>query len=564
MIKILFKEKILLLCSTVVLALVNVVSTLLAPQIIGFIIDELAMFEVPTLLFLSLIIVYAISNISMWLVLRLTNIISFDINKRLREFTINKLSKLSISYYDTTPHGEIVNTFINDIDQVSEGLLNSLYVLIQGSFSIVLSTGFMIWINIPLTLVVMVSAPMSILVARYIVRMSQNIFDVQAKNLALLNGFAEETISGYKVIQGYQNEEKSIAEFVELNKRLYDSGFKSQFISSLSNPSTRVVNNIVYICVGVIGSIIAMSGDITVGTISTFLIYSTMFGKPFNDITNVIPQIQSAKSSFQRIQAFLNEEEELDNREKLPKDFLVKGNVVFDNVSFGYSSDMIINDFNLSVPQGTKVAIVGKTGAGKTTLTNLILRFYDVNKGSIVLDGYDISTLNRDELRSQFGLVLQDTWLFGGTILENIVYGNDQITIEEVKKVCEMLDIDNFINQLENGYNTIIRSSNSGISEGQKQLLSIARVIVSNPKVVILDEATSNIDTYSEIKIQESFDRLTEGKTSFIIAHRLSTIKNADLIIVMDKGDVVEYGNHDTLLGKQGYYSRLYQSQFEN
>ena len=556
-----------LMLLSVLSALISVVCTLYAPLIIGRAIDGMVAKGISggaRLLFL-LAGVYLCGNLFLWLLNYLTNRISYFTVNHLRTILFDKLAVLPLGFYDQNAHGDISSRFINDVDIISDGLLQGVMALLQGIFTILGAVAFMLFLNPVMALIVVLSAPASYFTARFITTRSQQLFREQAAYLGRLNGYSEEMIEGQKIVKSFCYESRAKEEFQKINARLYETGVKSQFISSLSNPSTRVVNNVAYAVIGVCGSAAAIRGLLTAGDISSFLIYAVIFSKPFNDITNVLTQMQAAVASAQRVFHILDLETETPD----PKDAVslenCTGRVEFDDVSFSYRTDRkLIEHFTLDIKPGSSIAIVGKTGAGKTTLVNLLMRFYDGNGGSIRIDGIDIRRLARDNLRAQFGMVLQDTWLFDGSIRDNIAYAKPDAAMEEIVTAAKEAGADGFIRRLEDGYDTRITADGGSISEGQKQLLTIARVMLANPPMLILDEATSNIDTYTEMKIQRAFTRLTAGRTSFVIAHRLSTIRNADLIIVMDRGHIVESGNHEELLGKKGYYANLYNSQFSH
>jgi ATP-binding cassette subfamily B protein len=554
-----------LMLLSVLSALISVVCTLYAPLIIGRAIDGMVAKRISggaRLLFL-LAGVYLCGNLFLWLLNYLTNRISYFTVNHLRTVLFDKLAVLPLGFYDQNAHGDISSRFINDADIISDGLLQGFMALLQGIFTILGAVAFMLFLNPVMALIVVFSAPASYFTARFITTRSQQLFREQAAYLGRLNGYSEEMIEGQKIVKSFCYESRAKEEFQKINAKLYETGVKSQFISSLSNPSTRVVNNVAYAVIGVCGSVAAIRGLLTAGDISSFLIYAVIFSKPFNDITNVLTQMQAAVASAQRVFHILDLEPETPD----PKDAVslenCTGRVEFDDVSFSYRPDRkLIEHFTLDIKPGSSIAIVGKTGAGKTTLVNLLMRFYDGNGGSIRIDGIDIRRLARDNLRAQFGMVLQDTWLFDGSIRDNIAYAKPDAAMEEIVTAAKEAGADGFIRRLEDGYDTRITADGGSISEGQKQLLTIARVMLANPPMLILDEATSNIDTYTEMKIQRAFTRLTAGRTSFVIAHRLSTIRNADLIIVMDRGHIVESGNHEELLEKKGYYADLYNSQF--
>ena len=556
-----------LIVFSVLSALTSVACTLSAPLIIGRAIDGMIGAKGAGIARLLLLLagVYLCGSLFLWLLNFLTNRISYFTVNRLRAALFDKLAVLSLGFYDQNPHGDTSSRFINDVDTVSDGLLQGAMALLQGVFTILGAVAFMLFLSPGMALIVVLSAPASYFTARFITTRSQQLFREQAAYLGQLNGYAEEMIEGQKIVKSFCYESRAKEEFRRINAKLYETGVKSQFISSLSNPSTRVVNNIAYAVVGVCGSVAAIRGLLSAGDISSFLIYAVVFSKPFNDITNVLTQMQAAVASAQRVFHILDLEPETPDPKDAASLKACTGRVEFDDVSFSYRPDRrLIERFTLEIKPGSSIAIVGKTGAGKTTLVNLLMRFYDVDGGSIRVDGVDIRRLARDDLRAQFGMVLQDTWLFNGSIRDNIAYAKPDATMEEIVAAAKDAGADGFIRRLENGYDTRIAADGESISEGQKQLLTIARVMLANPPMLILDEATSNIDTYTEMKIQRAFARLTAGRTSFMIAHRLSTVRNADLIIVMDQGHIVESGSHEELLRKKGYYADLYHSQFSH
>ncbi|MDU5081493.1 ABC transporter ATP-binding protein [uncultured Tissierella sp.] len=549
-------------------AILSVTSSLIGPILIGKSIDHMigigavdfrSLFK--TLIILALI--YAIGNLFVWLLTYLTNWISYQTVNDMRHQLFDKISTLPLKFYDTHPHGDTISHFINDIDAISDGMLHGISTLLTAVVTIVGAIGFMLYISPIMTIVVLFSAPASFLMARFIANRSQQMFKAQARNLGKLNDYVEEIISGQKVVKAFNYEDRSFKEFKKINNTLHSSGLKSQFYGSLSGPTTRLINNITYSTIGVIGSTLVILGKITVGDISSFLIYSNLFAKPFNDITGILTQIQSAIASAQRIFYIIDMPSERPDAKDAINIKHSQGKINFNNVTFSYNPQRpLITDFNLNVRSGTRIAIVGKTGAGKTTLVNLLMRFYDIDNGSISIDGIDIRNITRDSLRSSFGMVLQDTWLFSGTIRDNISYGNPNATDKEIIAASKSAEAHNFIKSLPNGYNTLISDAGGNLSQGQKQLLTIARVMLVDPPMLILDEATSNIDTRTEIHIQKAFLKMVEGRTSFVIAHRLSTIREADLILVMDNGNIVESGTHNQLLKNGGYYERLYNSQF--
>lgn len=557
-----------LIYGSILCAVISVTTSLIGPILIGRSIDYmtgkgLVNFSSIAKILLMLAAVYAIGSLCSWLLFYMTNRMAYCTANDLRHQLFEKLGVLPLKFYDGHPHGDVISRFVNDMDAVSDGMLQGAAALITGVFTIAGTVGFMFYISPIMAAAVILSAPISYFAARFITTRSQQMFREQAKSLGKLNGYIEEFIGGQKVVKAFNYEDRSFEQFSSINRELYNSGVKSQFYGSLANPSTRLVNNITYSVIGVIGSITAILGRITIGDISSFLIYSNLFAKPFNEITSVITQIQSALASAQRIFQVLDEEpEKPDTPEAVSLDKCL-GHVVFDRVSFSYTPDHpLINNFNLDVKPGTKIAIVGHTGAGKTTIVNLLMRFYDVDSGSISIDGTCIKNITRDSLRRSFGMVLQDTWLFDGTIKDNISYGKDGAAADEIISAAKAAGAHSFIRRLPHGYETLVTDGGENLSQGQRQLLTISRVMLVDPPMLILDEATSSIDTRTEMYIQKAFLKMLEGRTSFIIAHRLSTIREADLILVMDNGNIVETGTHDELLKIGGHYAKLYNSQF--
>jgi len=549
-------------------AIVSVIASLLGPMFIGRAVDymvgsnQVDFVSIQWILVL-LVLVYSINSLFGWSLTYFTNKVSYQTVNAMRHELFAKINRLSLKFYDGNSHGDIVSRFVNDIDIISDGMVQGIANMLTGIITIFGAIGFMLYISTSMTMVVILSAPAAYFVARFITKRSQKLFKAQAKCLGVLNGYAEEVISEQKLVKAFTYEERSFAEFQKMNDELYQMGVRSQFYGSLTNPTTRLVNNITYGVIGVIGSVLAVSGKITVGDIASFLIYSNLFAKPFNDITGIFTQIQSALASAQRVFHILDMKEEVQDAASALQLERSQGNITFRDVDFSYTKENpLIRDFNLTVKPGTHIAIVGHTGAGKTTLVNLLMRFYEINQGSIAIDGVDIKDITRDSLRRNFGMVLQDTWLFAGTIRENIAYGVETASEADVIAAGKASDAHSFIRRLPKGYDTLITDEGANLSQGQKQLLTIARVMLVNPAMLILDEATSSIDTRTELRIQKAFTKMLEGRTSFVIAHRLSTIKEADIILVMDKGSIVEKGEHEELLSKNGTYAKLYNSQF--
>ena len=493
----------------------------------------------------------------------MTNV-SQKLTYRLRSDVAEKINKLPMSFFDKKTHGEILSIVTNDIDMLSQNLNQSITQIITSVCTIIGILIMMLTISVTMTIVSLIIVPLSFFVIRIVVKKSQKYFKKQQDFLGHVNGNVEEAYGGHDIIRVFNREEKAIEEFGNLNKELYKSAWKSQFLSGLMHPIMNFFGNVGYVGVAILGGYLASQGVITVGNIQSFIQYNKQFIQPINQISQISAILQSMLAAAERIFSFLEEPEEMADIENSVNTEKLVGNVKFDHVRFGYNEDkIIIHDFNSDVKDGQKIAIVGPTGAGKTTMVKLLMRFYDVNSGAIMVDGHNVKEFKRGELRKMFGMVLQDTWLFGGTIKDNIKYGKPDATDEEVIAAAKAAHADHFIRTLPNGYDMIIDEEAGNISQGQKQLLTIARVILTNPKILILDEATSSIDTRTEQLIQSAMDNLMKGRTSFIIAHRLSTIKNADLILVMNQGDIVEQGTHEELLAKEGFYATLYNSQFE-
>jgi ATP-binding cassette subfamily B protein len=488
--------------------------------------------------------------------------IVFDMRKDIS----NKLEKLPLKFYDSHKHGEILSRVTNDVDNISNTLQQSAIGLITSIITISGIILMMLLISPIMTLITLITLPLCIIITKKVAKKSQKYFKSQQKLIGKLNGHIEEMYTGHKIVKSYGYEEKSISKFQKINNELYEVGWKAQFISGIIMPLMNLVNNLGYVFVCIVGSLLMIRNSLKIGDIQAFLQYSRRFSRPIIQTANIANIIQSAIASAERVFEILDEEEEKeisDDTGNIINTNKLKGAVKFNNVCFGYNKEnILINEMNINVKSGQTVAIVGPTGAGKTTLVNLLMHFYDLNSGNITIDGVDISHLKRGSLRSMFGMVLQDTWLFKGTIRENIAYGRKNATEEEIIVAAKTAHADHFIRTLPNGYDTILNEEASNISGGQKQLLTIARAIIADPAILILDEATSSVDTRTEIHIQKAMDSLMKGRTSFVIAHRLSTIKDADLILVMSNGDIIEMGNHEQLLKMNGFYAELYNSQF--
>ena len=483
---------------------------------------------------------------------------------KMRNELIEKINKLPMKYFDKRTNGEVLSIISNDIDTLSQNLNQCITQIITSICTLIGILIMMLSISWQMTIASLIILPVAALLVKKIVSKSQKYFKNQQDYLGHVNGQVEEIYGGHTIVKAFNSEKTVISEFEKANQELYSSGWKSQFLSGLIHPVMNFISNVGYVAVAILGGYFAAQGKITVGNIQSFIQYNKQFTQPINQIAQVSGMIQAMVAASERVFEFLEEPEEVKNIENSKTTEHIKGNVQFEHVNFGYDADkVIINDFNANIQNGQKIAIVGPTGAGKTTIVKLLMRFYDVNSGAILLDGSNIKEFDRGELRRVFGMVLQDTWLFGGTVKENIKYGKEDATDTEVIEAAKAAHVHHFIKTLPKGYDALIDEESSNISAGQKQLLTIARVILTNPKILILDEATSSIDTRTEQQIQTAMDNLMKGRTSFIIAHRLSTIRNADLILVMEHGDIVEQGTHSELLEKNGAYARLYNSQFD-
>ena len=511
----------------------------------------------------SILVVAAVAALAQWLLSVCNNRITFSVSRDLRNEALRKIQTLPLSYLDSHPSGDIVSRMVADVDTFADGLLMGFTQLFSGILTIFGTLLFMLRENVPITLVVVCITPLSLVVAGFLAKRSYGYFQsqstVRGKQTALVN----EMIEGQKVVQAFGHEAESLAAFDEVNGQLQDVSLKAIFFSSLTNPATRFVNNIVYAGVGLVGALYAVRGGITIGQLSVFLSYANQYTKPFNEISGVVTELQNALACAARVFELLDAEDqvpEAENAAALQPD----GHVQLQDVSFRYLPDRpLIEGLSLDVQPGQRIAIVGPTGCGKTTLINLLMRFYDVNSGSIKVSGTDIRDVTRASLRGSYGMVLQDTWLRAGTVRENIAYGKPDATMDEVIAAAKAAHAHSFIRRLPDGYDTVIAEDGGNISQGQKQLLCIARVMLCLPPMLILDEATSSIDTRTEVRIQKAFARMMPGRTSFIVAHRLSTIREADVILVMKDGHIVEQGNHDQLLAQGGFYAKLYNSQFE-
>lgn len=513
---------------------------------------------------LSLLTLYLISAIfSLVQGFTMTGV-SQKLTYSLRNDLAKKINKLPMSYFDKRTKGEVLSIVTNDIDTVSQNLNQSITQIITAICTLIGILIMMLSISVEMTLISLLILPVTVVLVKIIVGKSQKYFKKQQDYLGHVNGQVEEVYGGHTIVKAFGGEEKALEEFRKANNELYSSAWKSQFLSGLIHPIMNFIGNVGYVAVAILGGYLAVQGKITVGNIQSFIQYNKQFTQPINQIAQVSSMLQSMVAAAERVFEFLEEPEEVKDVENPKSTKGLKGNVIFDHVQFGYDKDkIIINDFSAKIKDGQKIAIVGPTGAGKTTIVKLLMRFYDVNKGAILVDGINIKDFKREDLRKMFGMVLQDTWLFGGSIKENIRYSKPDATDTEVIEAAKAAHVHHFIKTLPQAYDMILDEETSNISAGQKQLLTIARVILADPEILILDEATSSIDTRTELQIQSAMDNLMKGRTSFIIAHRLSTIKNADLILVMNHGDIVEQGSHEELLKKGGFYADLYNSQFE-
>ena len=508
----------------------------------------------------------AVTAISQWIFGICNNKITYNVSRDLRNAAIAKIQRLPVSYLDAHPTGDLVSRVIADVEQFADGLLMGFTQFFTGVLTILGTLGFMLYVNVPITLVVVCVTPLSFIVAGFIAKKTYRNFHMQTEVRGEQTAFINEMIEGQKVVQAFCHEKENVDQFDEMNERLQKASLKAIFFSSITNPATRFVNNVVYAGVALVGALFAVSGGISVGQLSCFLSYANQYTKPFNEISGVVTELQNAMACASRIFELLDEEERTPDKAdaRVLTEEQVDGTVEISDVSFSYVPDRkLIEHFNLSVKPGERVAIVGPTGCGKTTMINLLMRFYDVDAGKICVSGTDIRDISRISLRRSYGMVLQDTWLKSGTIYENIAYGRPDATKEQVIEAAKAAHAHSFIKRLQDGYDTVISEDGGNISQGQKQLLCIARVMLCLPPMLILDEATSSIDTRTEIKIQQAFASMRKGRTSFIVAHRLSTIREADIILVMDSGKVIEQGTHEELLAEKGFYAKLYNSQYE-
>ena len=553
---------------SILMAVITVASSLYAPILVGNAIDYIigpgdVDFIGVKVVIMKFALVIVCTAVSQWIMNICNNKIIYHVTRNIRDEAIEKLEHLPLSYIDSHSYGEVVSRVIADVDQFADGLLMGFTQFFTGVTTIVGTLLFMIMINVRITLVVVLITPVSFLVAGFIAKKTYSMFKLQSETRGEQTALIDEMIGGQKVVKAYNHEQETMEKFDEINERLQKYSLKAIFFSSITNPATRFVNSLVYAGVAVTGAISAINGGISVGQLATFLSYANQYTKPFNEISGVITELQNALACAARVFELIEEQPEIADKPDAVVLDNADGSISLENVYFSYTKDKeLITDFNLNVKPGQKIAIVGPTGCGKTTIINLLMRFYDVDSGSIKVSDVDIKDMTRHSLRAGFGMVLQDTWLRAGTIRDNIIMGKPDATEEEIIEAAKAAHAHSFIKRLPDGYDTVIGEDGGSLSQGQKQLLCITRVMLCRPPMLILDEATSSIDTRTELKIQNAFNKLMEGRTSFIVAHRLSTIQSADLILVMKDGHIIEQGKHRELLAKGGFYKNLYESQF--
>ncbi|MGN0612781.1 MAG: ABC transporter ATP-binding protein [Porcipelethomonas sp.] len=560
------------LIMAVIFSFIGVMLSLFVPIIVGRGVDVIiGRGNVNFTLLIKICIILAVSivvsTLFQWLTSLATNRLSYNTIRDIRIDYFEKLGKVPLKFIDGSSRGDLIGRAVNDIETVSDGLIQGFTQLFSGVVTILGTLIFMLTINVKISIIVVILTPVSFFTAAVITKLSHDSFVKQSLTRGEMSSFTEEMVGNQKIVKGFSYEERAEKKFAEINENMRTSGIKSIFFSSMTNPTTRFVNGLIYAAVGISGALSAIGaagffGVITPGQLSSFLLYSNQYTKPFNEISGVITELQNAVASAKRVFAVIDQPAESSDENKAVLS-QCSGDLSIENISFSYTPEKkLIENFSLSVRAGQKVAIVGPTGCGKTTIINLLLRFYDVNSGTINISGFNAEDITRSSLRSCFGMVLQDTWLFSGTVAENIAYGRPDATREKITEAAKAVHAHSFIKRLPEGYDTVINEEGSGLSQGQKQLISIARIMLTDPPMLILDEATSSIDVRTEQRIQRAFEKLMEGKTSFIIAHRLSTIKNADVILVMNKGNVIEQGTHEQLIAKKGFYENLYRSQF--
>lgn len=564
------KNYIVLLLFSFFLAMVSVLSSVWIPKVIGQTIDAMigvgeVHFSIVTNGLLWIFVLALISMVSQYVMSLCHNHIAYGMVKSLRDDVFIHLSKMPLSYLDLKAHGSLQSIVISDTEQIADGLLLGFSQLFTGILTIISTLLWMFSIQLTMTIVVLILTPISFVVASFIAKKTFHLFHEQSTLRAEQTAFTHETISGIKVVQAYSQEEKVLTTFDEMNENLANRSLKAVFYSSITNPATRFVNSLVYTVVGLVGAFFVLKSQLSIGQLAAFLTYANQYTKPFNEISGVMTEFQNSMACASRVFELMEEPMESEEGKEINLPEMIKGEVQFEQVSFSYQKDQsLIENFSLEVNPGEKIAIVGPTGSGKSTLINLLMRFYEVDKGSITIDGIPIKDMSRQQLRQLFGMVLQETWLQSGTIRENLILGNPNATDEEIQQVLMQCQLDKMIEKLPQGLETPLQRQGEDFSQGQRQLLSIARVMLSQPSMLILDEATSSIDTRTELKIQQAFQTLMEGKTSFIVAHRLSTIQNADKILVLKDGQVIEQGTHEELIARQGFYQYLYQSQWMN
>lgn len=553
---------------SLVFAVITVGFTLYAPILIGDAVDFIVGkgqvdFGKILQILVKLAVIIGVTSMAQWLMNLCNNQITYRVVKDVRMNAFEHLQKLPLKYVDSHPYGETISRIITDVEQFSDGLLMGFSQLFTGVVTIAGTLAFMLSINVKISLIVIFITPLSLFVASFVAKKTYNMFKIQSETRAQMTSLVDEMVGNQKVVQAFGYGKRSLERFDTINEELKTCSIRAIFFSSITNPSTRFVNGLVYSGVGIFGAVLAMQGVITVGQLSCFLTYANQYTKPFNEISSVLTEIQNAFACAKRVFDFIDEEVETKDKEGALILQQTDGSMELQHISFSYRKDTpLLKDLNLHVKQGQKVAIVGPTGCGKTTLINLLMRFYDIDAGKIYVSGHDVKEITKDSLRANFGMVLQDTWLKSGTIAENIAYGKPEATRAEIIEAAKAAHAHGFIKRMSDGYDTVISEDGGNLSQGQKQFLCIARVMLKLPPILILDEATSSIDTRTEIKIQEAFQKMMEGRTSFIVAHRLSTIKEADIILVMKDGNIVEQGNHEELLARNGFYTKLYQSQF--
>lgn len=549
-------------------AIISVSLTLYIPVLTGQAIDNIIDTGNVNFENISKILIYigvGIAGVTVfqWIMTYFTNIVSYKTVRDLRQEVFGKFNSVPLSYIDTKPHGDLISRVINDVDAVGDGLTQMFLQLFSGIVTIAGTLVFMLMIDWRIALVVVVLTPLSLFVAAFIGKLSHKRFAKQQSLQGDISSYVEEHVGNQRIVKAFSYEQRAFDEFEKYNTELYDVGFKAQFAGALANPSTRFVNAMVYAAVGIFGALTAISGSLSIGQLSCFLTYANQYTKPFNEVTGVLTQLQTGIAAAGRVFEVLEAENEVPDKNNPSAITVCRGDVNIENVSFSYTKDKpLITSFSLDVKSGSHVAIVGPTGCGKTTFINLLMRFYETDSGSISIDGIDIRDLTRDNLRKCYGMVLQDSWLFSGTIMDNLRYGNENAADNEVIAAAKSAYAHSFIRRMPQGYNTIISEGGGNLSQGQKQLLCIARAILTNPAILILDEATSSIDTLTEHRVQKAFAKMMKGRTSFVVAHRLSTISESDVILVMKDGNIIEQGSHEELLRQGGFYSTLYNSQF--